>query len=73
MQLKHEALQRENIVTAKAMKSLESRLDKLAFTIGKLVGASAICPQPLWTAYFIEAQVYEFKENDLYQDNMSTM
>jgi len=32
---KYEALQRENAATAKSMKSLESRLDKLTFTVGK--------------------------------------
>ena len=39
----------------------------------ELVGASDICPQALWTAYFIEAQGYEIKDNDLYQDNMSML
>jgi len=32
---KYEALQRENAATTKSMKSLESRLDKLTFTVGK--------------------------------------
>jgi len=32
---KYEALQKENAATAKSMKSLESRLDKLAFIVGK--------------------------------------
>jgi hypothetical protein len=32
---KYESLQRENVAMAKSMKSLESRLDKLSFTVGR--------------------------------------
>ena len=35
LQVKYEALQKEHTATAKAMKSLESRLDKLTFVVGK--------------------------------------
>jgi hypothetical protein len=46
-------------------------LNTKSSTEAELVGASDICPQAIWTKYFIEAQGYKVKDNDLYQDNMS--
>ena len=53
-------------------RSLKQKLNTKSSTEAELVGASDICPQAIWTAYFIEAQGYKVKDNDLYQDNMST-
>jgi hypothetical protein len=52
-------------------RSLKQKLNTKSSTEAELVGASDICPQAIWTKYFIEAQGYKVKDNDLYQDNMS--
>jgi len=54
-------------------RSTKQKLNTKSSTEAELVGASDVCPQALWTAYFIEAQGYKIKDNDLYQDNMSAM
>ena len=54
-------------------RSTKQKLNTKSSTKAELVEASDMCPQALWTAYFIEAQGYKIKDNDLYQDNMSAM
>ena len=47
-------------------RSMKQRLNRKSSTKAELVGASGVYPQALWTAYFIEAQCYKIKDNDLY-------
>ena len=66
---------RANITLVKGTiyaRSIKQKLNTKSSTEAELVSASDICPQAIWTVYFIEAQGYKVKDNDLYQDNIST-
>ena len=54
-------------------KSTKQKLNTKSSTEAELVGASDFLSQTIWTRKFIEAQGYEVKANDFYQDNMSAM
>ena len=43
--------------------SLKQKLNTKSSTEAELLGASDICPQAIWTAYFIDPQGYKVKDN----------
>ena len=47
-------------------RSTKQKLNTKSSTKAELVGASDVCPQALWTAYFIEARGIMIKDNNLY-------
>eukprot|EP00957_Ditylum_brightwellii_P120145 9167602-Ditylum_brightwellii.AAC.1 len=52
--------------------SMKQKLVTKSSTEAKIVGATDVLPQQLWTNRFLEAQGYAIDSSVMYQDNQST-